>query len=146
MSDIAWLVERTIDGAVWYYSAYPQDLPPTDWTRDHMQALGFARKMDAERFHAARLDVNGGRIVQHMWCDRPTNDAIPDPHTETLEQFAERIASKVRKQFMDQLDDHLIGAFGQSHMVFGIACAMKSIEVAVASARSLGYPRDPQNG
>ena len=86
---------------------------------------------------ALTLDEDG--IADAIGESMDAEMSEPNPHTETLEQFAERIAKQVRKQFMDQLDDHLIGTFGQSHIVFGKACAMKAIEVAMSEAKSKGY-------
>jgi len=54
----------------------------------------------------------------------PTTPAL-DREAETLEQYAERIVAATRRHMMDRLDDDVIGCLGESHLIFGKACAME---------------------
>ena len=90
--------------------------------------------------------IRKGWLMQEARClhcgyrwlrrDRLAPVTMPKPHgsgeaPETLEQFGERIASAVRRQFMDTLDDDVIGRLGSSHVIFGKACAMEAIATAM---------------
>jgi hypothetical protein len=50
---------------------------------------------------------------------------------ETLEQYADRIVAKTRRNMLDRLDDDVIGHLGKSHLVFGKACAMEAVWTAM---------------
>ncbi|KKW92635.1 hypothetical protein [Sphingobium chungbukense] len=50
---------------------------------------------------------------------------------ETLEQYADRIVSATRKKFLERLDDDVIGCLGDSHLIFGKACAMEAVTTAM---------------
>lgn len=60
----AWLIE--IDGPR-YLSLDPRVLG--FWTSDHLLALRFGRREDAENFMSWQdtFDKDAGRIVEHMW-------------------------------------------------------------------------------
>lgn len=61
---------------------------------------------------------------------------------ETLEQFADRISREVRTAFMSRLDDDVIGRLGNSHLVFGKACVMEAIRVAMTVGSSAPFTTD----
>ena len=68
-NETAWLLERDYFGQLRYFSAACQDEAPTDWTPDNLQALRFARRIDAERFASREAtDCIDIRVVEHMWC------------------------------------------------------------------------------
>jgi hypothetical protein len=50
---------------------------------------------------------------------------------ETLEEYVARIVSVTRKKFLDCLDDDVIGRLGNSHLIFGKACAMEAVSTAM---------------
>lgn len=50
---------------------------------------------------------------------------------ETLDQYADRIVAKTRRNMMDRLDDDVIGEIRSSHLVFGKACAMEAVWTAM---------------
>jgi hypothetical protein len=50
---------------------------------------------------------------------------------ETLEQYADRVVASTRKKMMDHLDDDVIGCLGDSHLIFGKACAMEAVTTAM---------------
>lgn len=56
--------------------------------------------------------------------------------SETLEQYADRIVSVVRKRLLDHLDDDVIGHLSKSHLVFARACVSEAISNAMTEARS----------
>ena len=69
LDETAWLLERDYFGQLRYFSAACQDEAPTDWTPDNLQALRFARRIDAERFASREAtDCIDIRVVEHMWC------------------------------------------------------------------------------
>jgi hypothetical protein len=60
-TEYGWLIERDGHGGLRYAT-------PRSWTADHMQALRFARKVDAEEFAASRQDWSTDiRITEHAW-------------------------------------------------------------------------------
>jgi hypothetical protein len=61
--ETAWLIERgdSNPDAPTYWAG-PDDM----WSQDHMDAIRFARKLDAERV-SARLFYPNNRICEHMW-------------------------------------------------------------------------------
>jgi methyl-accepting chemotaxis protein len=50
---------------------------------------------------------------------------------ETIEEYGERIVAMVRKDMLDRLPDDVIGRIKESHLVFGKACAIKSVSNAM---------------
>ena len=50
---------------------------------------------------------------------------------ETLEQYADRIVAATRRKMLDRLDDDVIGHLGDSHLIFGKACAMEAVTTAI---------------
>lgn len=64
LDDIGWVIERgdSSPAAPTYWSG------PDMWSQDHMDAIRFARKLDAERVSArARLRSPNNRVCEHMW-------------------------------------------------------------------------------
>lgn len=67
-----WLIERgdsepsAPDYWGWSTGKESDDGPGLDWTRDHHEALRFARKVDAERY-AEDIGWNNVRICEHGW-------------------------------------------------------------------------------
>ncbi|MES1989259.1 MAG: hypothetical protein V4440_14740 [Pseudomonadota bacterium] len=60
-----WLVENGKQGNELRYRTIEQG--SVIWTDDHMKAIRFARRADAELF--AEEDMDAWRIVEHMWSD-----------------------------------------------------------------------------
>lgn len=60
--------------------------------------------------------------------------------TESLEQYADRIVAGARRKLLDNLDDDVIGHLGESHLVFGKACAMEAISTAMHESVALPSP------
>jgi len=58
-------------------------------------------------------------------------DSMIKDERETLEQYADRIVAATRKKMLDRLDDDVIGCLGDSHLIFGKACAMESVATAM---------------
>lgn len=60
-TEYGWLIERDGHGGLRYAT-------PRSWTADHMKALRFARKVDAEEFAASHQDWSTDiRITEHAW-------------------------------------------------------------------------------
>lgn len=67
------------------------------------------------------------------------------PPNETLEQFADRIARETRSVLMSRLDDDVIGCIRDSHLVFGKACVIAAMTIAMAEGRSANpHPPKPE--
>jgi len=58
-----WVIERgdSSPGSPTYWSG------PDAWSQDHMDAVRFARKQDAERV-ACRVHGGHHRVCEHLWC------------------------------------------------------------------------------
>lgn len=66
--ELGWLLERVINSRTHYFSAAIQSETPTDWTKDHQQALRFARWEDAKQFANSRVGCKCDP-VEHMWIN-----------------------------------------------------------------------------
>jgi len=62
-TEYGWVVENGKQGDELRYRTMRDGLPA--WTADHMEALRFCRRIDAERF--AEEDEEAGRIAEHAW-------------------------------------------------------------------------------
>ena len=58
--ELGWLIES--ETGLLYLTVVNGAL---DWTPDHMEALRFARRVDAERFMA--IVQGAGRVAEHSW-------------------------------------------------------------------------------
>ena len=58
-----WLIENGKQGNELRYRTMRQGIPV--WTPDHMEAMRFCRRVDAERFAAE--DDDAWRIAEHAW-------------------------------------------------------------------------------
>jgi len=59
---------------------------------------------------------------------------------ETLEQFADRVSRETRRALMSRLPDDVIGRLGHSHLVFGRACVIAAITIAMKEGHT--HPGD----
>lgn len=62
-------------------------------------------------------------------------------NNETIAQYADRVVAAVRKSMLDQLDDDVISCLGESHLIFGKACAMEAISTAMREAGDMKADR-----
>lgn len=68
--EIGWVIERADSepSAPKYWAAGQQDPQRTSaWTSNHMQAIRFARKLDAERVAERAMKGIDVRICEHAW-------------------------------------------------------------------------------
>jgi hypothetical protein len=67
VDEIGWVIERgdSEPSAPTYWAGLDDR-----WSQDHMDAIRFARKRDAERI-SARMRYPNNRVCEHMWCDPP---------------------------------------------------------------------------
>jgi hypothetical protein len=63
------------------------------WSQDHMDAIRFARKRDAERV-SARMTYPNNRVCEHMWTE--PRAAPPPPSPVMSEEMRQRIAGVLR--------------------------------------------------
>ena len=68
MSETGWVIERGDSGpsGPTYWAGLDDK-----WSQDHLDAIRFARKLDAERV-SARIHWPNNRICEHMWLGEAT--------------------------------------------------------------------------
>ena len=68
MTEFAWVIESEDISASMplYYAGYDEVIAATCWSYNHMEAIRFARKEDAEKM-SSRMQQKNNRIAQHGW-------------------------------------------------------------------------------
>lgn len=69
-SEFAWLIELGDSPAsqpLYWSAGIPAKGPPTNWHPDHLEAVRFARKQDAEKVATALAGGVSVRICEHGW-------------------------------------------------------------------------------
>lgn len=79
LAERGWLVENGGQGEALRYRMIADGMP--GWTPNHMEALRFARRQDAEAWCAE--DEDAWRVAKHMWCNGVAS------RLDTAEPFAE---------------------------------------------------------
>lgn len=77
-----------------------------------------------------------GHTTERFFSEQSRPPVLDASHRETVEQFAERIAKHVRRQFIGDGDDEMIVGIRESHMVFAKACVMEAVGEAMRSSPS----------
>jgi hypothetical protein len=77
MGETGWLIEHPSEPK-WMTLKPAEALWGVVWTSNSLEALRFARRVDAEDYYACHLDDMPGRITEHQWCD-----AVPGTNKET---------------------------------------------------------------
>ncbi|MGZ3272392.1 MAG: hypothetical protein ACXU82_03920 [Caulobacteraceae bacterium] len=79
VEETGWLIERAASSP-----AAPEYLSlkrkRQSWSHDHLEALRFARRVDAEDFaalHLAENDRDLPRFAEHAWSDAPADEEAP---------------------------------------------------------------------
>lgn len=67
--EIGWLIESALPGPIKYWAGAPAQAGDAAWTGDHLDAVRFARKRDAQRA-SARLLLGATRVAEHAWTHR----------------------------------------------------------------------------
>lgn len=99
-NETGWLIENGKQGDELRYRTMRHGLP--EWTSDHLEAMRFARRVDAERF--AEDDEDAWRIVEHAWMDMPNYRWDNDPSKREWCEYrrvddTNRIVATVRQAF-----------------------------------------------
>src|SRR6185312_3151035 len=89
--EFGWVIERgdSSPSSPTYWSG------PDYWSQDHMDAVRFSRKQDAERV-ACRLHGGHHRICEHGWCNNPTPPAVEAGRKFTIPDFDRAVESLTR--------------------------------------------------
>ena len=70
-TEFAWLIERADSepSAPWYWAAghQPNKGKGTGWTQDHLEAIRFARRRDADKVAERLFPDIEVRICEHGW-------------------------------------------------------------------------------
>ncbi len=72
-TETAWLIERGADGSPVYWNG-------SGWTDDSLEAIRYARQLDAEREILLSQRLAGSKALEHMWH-------MPDPLDDGYERY-----------------------------------------------------------
>jgi hypothetical protein len=72
VSEYGWVVERYIESQLHYWSGWPKS-SGRDFTREHFNAIRFARERDAMMVLSHLCDGTG-RVAQHGWISSATGN------------------------------------------------------------------------
>lgn len=94
-----WLIERGDSevSAPKYWAAGQRDAERSSaWTSNHLEAIRFARKVDAEKLAKRLMPSIAVRVCEHGWMDPPKRDR--DPEDEEIADIKRRLLPRVRRQ------------------------------------------------
>lgn len=70
MAETGWLIEREDSppsGPRYWAAGQRESERSSAWTENHMHAIRFARKLDAERVAERTMKGTAVRVCEHMW-------------------------------------------------------------------------------
>jgi hypothetical protein len=138
--ETAWLIERGISYAPSYLSICNGHWK---WTKDHNEALRFARKIDAERA-ATTCSLKVDRIAEHSWSSEGAEEDQENPSwaelgamNEELQQLREFLAAEREKyQRLSDSETEQWEAYG-AKLTNALKNALNKLDTVVFDERSI---------
>jgi hypothetical protein len=92
--EIGWVIECYATGRIAYWAG------PQLWSWEHLEAVRFARKEDAERVarHPSCQGIPTLRVTEHMWCPVGTPEPAAD-HVTNPERYADSCCEDIDDEY-----------------------------------------------